>query len=171
MSSSPTESLHFTGDLGSMRLLVVRDQLSFCGFVDQAHLPDLPDDTVENSNHPILLQAKAEVLEFLAGTRRTFEVPFTLEAGTPFQQAVWLALLAIPYGRTLSYRALAEKLGAPRAIRAVGAANGRNPLGLIVPCHRVVGSDGGLTGYAGGLPRKAALLKLEGHEDRQLSLI
>lgn len=171
MNLNATESLHFTGPLGSMRLLAVRDRLCFCGFIDQDHLPALPDACVENSNSSILLRSRTQVLEYLAGQRRVFDLDFTLEVGTPFQQAVWLALLEIPFGRTLSYRALAEKVGAPKAVRAVGAANGRNPLGIIVPCHRVIGSDGALTGYAGGLPRKTALLALEGHGEKQLSLI
>lgn len=171
MTATLVESLHFTGPLGSMRLLAEREHLRFCGFVDQDHAHALPEGCTENPNSAVLLQAKAQLLEYFDGQRRVFEVPYTLESGTPFQQAVWLALLEIPFGRTLSYRALAEKVGAPKAVRAVGAANGRNPLGIIVPCHRVIGSDGALTGYAGGLPRKTALLALEGHGEKQLSLI
>lgn len=95
--------------------------------------------------------------------------------GTPFQQEVWKALLEIPYGRTTSYSELAERIGNPKAVRAVGTANGANPISIIIPCHRVIGRDGSLTGYAGGLPRKALLLKLEGvnllPEQDQLLLI
>ncbi len=99
--------------------------------------------------------------EYFAGARRTFHVRLAPE-GTEFQQTVWRALLAIPYGRTESYAALAARIGRPRAIRAVGAANGANPIAIVIPCHRVIGQDGSLTGYGGGLPLKERLLRLEG---------
>ena len=99
--------------------------------------------------------------EYFAGKRRQFELRLAPK-GTAFQQAVWQALLAIPYGRTCSYSELAHVIGRPQAVRAVGTANGANPISIIVPCHRVIGRDGSLTGYAGGLPRKQQLLELEG---------
>lgn len=99
--------------------------------------------------------------EYFAGRRRHFELRLA-PRGTPFQQAVWQALQQIPFGHTSSYSALAEQIARPRAVRAVGAANGANPLAVVIPCHRVIGRDGSLTGYAGGLPRKALLLRLEG---------
>ena len=98
----------------------------------------------------------------LRGERAGFDLALDLGGGTPFQQAVWQALLRIPRGQTASYVALARSIGKPQAVRAVGAAVGRNPLSVVVPCHRVLGSDGSLTGYAGGLERKQALLRLEG---------
>lgn len=98
--------------------------------------------------------------EYFEGSRTGFELPLELE-GTPFQRRVWRALLEIPYGETISYGALARRIGRPESTRAVGAANGRNPISLIVPCHRVVGADGGLTGYGGGIERKRFLLDLE----------
>ncbi len=97
----------------------------------------------------------------MAGSRRQFDLPLDLR-GTPFQQRVWRQLLAIPYGQTASYADVARALGDPRTVRAVGVANGRNPVAIVVPCHRVIGSDGSLTGYAGGLWRKEWLLKHEG---------
>ncbi|HAL40009.1 MAG TPA: cysteine methyltransferase, partial [Polaromonas sp.] len=100
--------------------------------------------------------------EYFAGQRNRFEVPLDLACGTAFQQSVWQALLAIPYGRTASYGEVSRRIGKPTAVRAVGAAVGRNPVSIIVPCHRVMGANGSLTGYAGGLDRKTALLKLEG---------
>lgn len=100
--------------------------------------------------------------DYLAGRRTTFDLPMAAQ-GTPFQQRVWQALADIPFGDTRSYRDIATAIGAPQAVRAVGAANGRNPLALIVPCHRVIGSNGTLTGYAGGMARKAWLLE---HESR-----
>lgn len=100
--------------------------------------------------------------EYFAGQRTGFELPLA-PVGTAFQQAVWAALLSIPHGETRSYRQLAVQIGRAQAVRAVGAANGANSLAIIVPCHRVIGSDGTLTGFAGGLQRKAMLLRLEGH--------
>jgi methylated-DNA-[protein]-cysteine S-methyltransferase len=97
---------------------------------------------------------------YFAGTLRQFDLRLAPE-GTPFQQRVWQALREIPYGETVSYRELARRIGRPAAVRAVGAANGRNPLAIVVPCHRVIGSDGGLVGYGGGLPAKSLLLELE----------
>lgn len=99
--------------------------------------------------------------EYFHGQRKRFDVRLA-PRGTAFQQAVWQALQGIPFGRTTRYSELAEHIGRPRAVRAVGAANGANPISIIIPCHRVIGRDGSLTGYAGGLPRKALLLKLEG---------
>lgn len=99
--------------------------------------------------------------EYFAGRRQRFDLPLAPQ-GTVFQQAVWQALRGIPFGQTSSYSALAASIARPTAVRAVGAANGANPIAVIIPCHRVIGRDGSLTGYAGGLPRKALLLTLEG---------
>ncbi|UCF91476.1 MAG: methylated-DNA--[protein]-cysteine S-methyltransferase [Desulfobacterales bacterium] len=104
--------------------------------------------------------AVAQLQAYFAGERREFDLPLALE-GTPFQREVWMALREIPYGATVAYADLARRIGRPHAFRAVGAANGRNPLPIVVPCHRVIGSDGTLTGYGGGLHIKAALLALE----------
>lgn len=109
---------------------------------------------------PLLLQARTQLLEYLHGRRTAFDLPMAA-AGTAFQQQVWEALLAIPYGQTWSYAQLAAHIGQPGAARAVGAANARNPLPLLRPCHRVIGSTGALTGYSGGLGIKQALLQLE----------
>ncbi|WP_193165913.1 methylated-DNA--[protein]-cysteine S-methyltransferase [Microbulbifer hainanensis] len=105
--------------------------------------------------------AAGQLEEYFAGTRRAFDLPLDPQ-GTEFQRRVWDALLRIPYGETRSYREQAESLGNPRAIRAVARANGANRIAIIIPCHRVIGADGTLTGYAGGLERKAQLLTLEG---------
>jgi methylated-DNA-[protein]-cysteine S-methyltransferase len=109
---------------------------------------------------PEELSALAQLREYFAGTRRTFEVRRALQ-GTPFQRRVWNAVADIPYGETRSYGTVAAAIGAPSAVRAVGAANGQNPWPIIVPCHRVIGGDGSLTGYGGGLPVKQALLEFE----------
>ena len=110
--------------------------------------------------NPLLREAVRQLTEYFDGERRTFDLPLDF-AGTPFQRSVWNALLAIPYGETRSYAQVARQIGSPAAVRAVGAANGRNPISIIAPCHRVIGSSGQLTGFAGGLEAKAKLLALE----------
>jgi methylated-DNA-[protein]-cysteine S-methyltransferase len=115
---------------------------------------------VENDQHPVLVETQRQLEEYFAGKRKSFSIALDMR-GTRFQKDVWEALLAIPYGETRSYGQLAKQLGKPRATRAVGAANGRNPVSIIVPCHRVIGSSGKLTGFAGGLEAKAHLLSLE----------
>jgi len=119
------------------------------------------DELAEDDQHPVLLKAERELGEYFAGKRKEFSVPLDMR-GTAFQRNVWKALLTIPFGQTRSYGQLAKQLGNPNATRAVGAANGRNPLSIIVPCHRVIGSTGKLTGFGGGLETKAFLLNLEG---------
>jgi methylated-DNA-[protein]-cysteine S-methyltransferase len=113
-----------------------------------------------HSEEPLLAEAEAQLLAYFAGGLRSFDLPLATH-GTEFQERVWSAVSAIQYGATTTYSALAAALGRPSAWRAVGAANGRNPLPIIVPCHRVVGAAGSLTGYGGGLERKRALLDLE----------
>jgi methylated-DNA-[protein]-cysteine S-methyltransferase len=122
----------------------------------------------EDERHPVLIQAARELREYFAGHRRDFSVPLDLR-GTEFQNKVWHALRSIPFGETRSYGELASQIGAPKASRAVGAANGRNPIPIILPCHRVIGSSGSLTGFGGGLPMKRELLAHEQSRD-QLSL-
>ena len=117
-------------------------------------------ELVPDDQHPVLMKTERQLGEYFAGKRKTFSVPLDMR-GTPFQKNVWEALLAIPFGETRSYGQLATQLGNPRATRAVGAANGRNPISIIVPCHRVIGSSGKLTGFAGGLETKERLLRLE----------
>lgn len=111
---------------------------------------------------PLLLQAEEQLCAYFAGQRRAFNLPLT-PSGTPFQQAVWQALCRIPYGEVRTYAQIAREIGRPRACRAVGMANHNNPIAIIIPCHRVIGADGSLTGYAGGLEVKRALLALEGN--------
>jgi methylated-DNA-[protein]-cysteine S-methyltransferase len=115
----------------------------------------------ENATHPILLEAERQLEEYFAGRRKIFDLALDV-SGTEFQKKVWRALLAIPYGETRTYAEIAREIGHPTAVRAVGAANGRNPLSIVAPCHRVIGSSGALTGFAGGLAVKAQLLRLEG---------
>jgi methylated-DNA-[protein]-cysteine S-methyltransferase len=130
---------------------------------DNPHRVRLTDLT-EDANHPMLQQAERQLQEYFAGKRKSFAIPLDMK-GTPFQRSVWEALLAIPFGETRTYGELAKQLGTPTASRAVGAANGRNPVSIVVPCHRVIGASGKLTGFAGGLETKAQLLSLESRED------
>jgi methylated-DNA-[protein]-cysteine S-methyltransferase len=123
------------------------------------------DDTLADEKHSILIDTAGQLSEYFDSRRRRFSIPLDMR-GTPFQKDVWNALLRIPFGDTRSYQQLANQLGNPLATRAVGAANGRNPISIIVPCHRVIASSGRLTGFAGGLEVKARLLELERGEGR-----
>jgi methylated-DNA-[protein]-cysteine S-methyltransferase len=129
-------------------------------YFDGENRPASPPDGVEAPAQPIVARARRQIEEYLDGRRTTFDVPLDLR-GTPFQRRVWQALLGIAHGDTVSYADVARRLGGAASPRAVGAAVGRNPVAIIVPCHRVVGADGSLTGYAGGLARKRALLNHE----------
>lgn len=115
---------------------------------------------VEQPDHPILIKAKNQLEEYFIGTRKQFDLPLEFE-GTEFQKKVWQALLTIPYSETRSYQQIAAQIGNIKAVRAVGAANGKNPISIIAPCHRVVGVNGNLVGFAGGLKNKEILLSLE----------
>jgi methylated-DNA-[protein]-cysteine S-methyltransferase len=151
----------FDSPLGRMR--VAASPQGVCGvwFEGQRHQADASAwPTV--ADHPLLQQATAQLTQYFAGQRRPFELPLDLSAGTPFQQTVWRALQSLAFGQTCSYSALSAQMGRPTAVRALSGAVARNPLSIVVPCHRVLGVNGALTGYAGGLDRKAALLKLEG---------
>lgn len=123
---------------------------------DRVRFPGL----VEMPEHPLLLEAERQLGEYFAGRRRRFDLALDF-AGTDFQKRVWQALLAIPFGETRSYGQIAVEVGNPKAVRAVGAANGRNPLSIIAPCHRVIGANGDLVGFAGGMETKQFLLALE----------
>lgn len=114
----------------------------------------------EDAGHPVLAEAERQLAEYFDGRRKTFNLKLDF-AGTAFQRKVWRALLTIPFGETRSYAQIAKQIGSPSASRAVGAANGRNPISIVAPCHRVIGADGRLTGFAGGLGAKAYLLALE----------
>jgi methylated-DNA-[protein]-cysteine S-methyltransferase len=147
--------------LGRIILAANGEFLAGLWFVDQRHLPDLPRWPVR-ADQPVLQRAGTQLRDYFAGRRQSFDLPLDLSCGSAFQQSVWRALLAIPFGATTSYGAISAAIGKPSALRAVGGAVGCNPLGIVVPCHRVIGADGSLTGYAGGLERKTTLLQLEG---------
>jgi methylated-DNA-[protein]-cysteine S-methyltransferase len=165
---------HYSSPLGPMILVANEQALVGAWFDDQEHLP--PELQSQSSWHtapeqPVLRHASRQLKEYFEGQRKTFGLPLDLSYGTPFQQSVWQALLKIPFAHTCCYADVAASIAKPKAVRAVGAAVGRNPLGIIVPCHRVIGADGSLTGYAGGLERKTYLLQLEGGQNPQETLL
>lgn len=125
------------------------------------YLPNTPTPRLMSRETPLLSQGRDQLLEYMAGRRKAFDLPLAPQ-GTPFQQRVWAALRDIPYGQTRSYREIAQAVDCPKGFRAVGLANNRNPIPIFIPCHRVLGADGFLTGYAGGLKLKQALLSIEG---------
>jgi methylated-DNA-[protein]-cysteine S-methyltransferase len=130
-------------------------------FEGQRYSPAITDEWIEDRKHPALAECARQLGEYFTGERDRFELPLAPE-GTDFQKRVWRQIARIPFGKTLTYAELAAKAGAPGSARAAGAATGRNPHTIVVPCHRVLGTDGSLTGYAGGLERKTRLLELEG---------
>ena len=149
--NSPVESLLIAADDNGLHLIE---------FHSPRHpMSRLPEWT--EGNNAILDATRVQLDEYFAGARRDFDLPLAPQ-GTAFQKDVWQTLATIPYGETISYAQLAQRVGKPTAMRAVGAANGRNPLPIVLPCHRVIGADGSLTGFGGGLPTKQFLLELEG---------
>jgi methylated-DNA-[protein]-cysteine S-methyltransferase len=144
---------------GTMLVAATPKGLAGVYFKGQKHFPK-KREWQRDPRHPVLRQAKRELAEYFAGRRKRFAVALD-PAGTPFQRSVWRSIAKVAFGKTLSYGELAKRAGHPGSARAAGAATGRNPLGIIVPCHRIVGANGSLTGYAGGLARKRALLEFE----------
>lgn len=162
---------HYQSPLGAMTLAATQAGLAGVWFDGQRHMPaelNAPSSWPVSAAHPVLKNATQQLSEYFAGNRTSFELKLDLSGGTAFQQAVWQALLGIAPGQTSSYASISRSIGNAAAVRAVGAAVGRNPINIIVPCHRVVGADGSLTGYAGGLDRKTALLRLEGALEKNL---
>jgi methylated-DNA-[protein]-cysteine S-methyltransferase len=146
--------------IGDLMLAADASALTGLYFVGCNHIPAARNGWARNAQLPILRQAAKQLQEYFAGTREKFSVPLRL-AGTDFQEKVWREIALIPFGETISYSDLAKRAGAPEAIRAAGTNTGRNPVAIIIPCHRVVGKNGGMGGFAGGLERKRHLLELE----------
>ncbi|MBF6023852.1 methylated-DNA--[protein]-cysteine S-methyltransferase [Lysobacter niastensis] len=146
--------------VGPLLLAAADDGLRLIEFHEPRH-PIPPGKDWREGDHDLLRAVQAQLDEYFAGKRRDFDLPLAPQ-GTAFQCEVWRTLASIPYGETISYAELATRVGRPSAMRAVGAANGRNPLPIVLPCHRVIGSNGNLTGFGGGLPTKRFLLTLEG---------
>lgn len=150
----------FTSPIGTITIASNRSALTELHIQDDKYFVTIPKDWKKASDDPVLMQAKKELLEFFNKKRISFSIQL-MPKGTPFQQTVWNALKQIPLGQTVSYMHIAEAIGKPKAIRAVGSAIGRNPLCILIPCHRVIGSDGKFHGYVAGVERKKYLLELE----------
>src|SRR5919106_5945924 len=146
--------------LGPLKLVASDAGLAAILWQDESTARVLPSSPVEDPDHPVLVETERQLRAYFAGRLTTFSLPLDFQ-GTAFQKSVWQALLTIPFGETRSYAEIARQIGRPTAVRAVGAANGRNPISIVAPCHRVIGSNGTLTGYAGGLAAKQHLLGLE----------
>jgi methylated-DNA-[protein]-cysteine S-methyltransferase len=152
-----------TSPLGEIVLVADEDGNALTGiyFARQKHFPADTANWRDARETPLLDDVEAQLHEYFAGGRTAFDLPLA-PVGTPFQRRVWRAIAGVPFGTTISYAELARRIGTPSAVRAAAAATGRNPLTVVIPCHRIVGSDGRMTGYAGGVERKRALLDLEG---------
>jgi methylated-DNA-[protein]-cysteine S-methyltransferase len=156
MQKKPEAKYYFIYSLKKIKISIAEENNAITGVYFGAEIPAgfVKDET------PLIIKAAAQIEEYLNGKRKKFSLPLAMR-GTPFQMDVWKALQSIPYGETRSYKQIAELVHRPKAVRAVGMANHRNPISIIVPCHRVIGHDGSLTGYGGGLPLKKYLLELE----------
>lgn len=147
--------------LGTLFATAVGGALTGLYYEGGRHAPEISPDWIEDPEAATLAECARQLADYFAGKRRCFELP-TAPKGTPFQLRVWGEIARIPYGETISYAELARRAGSAGSARAAGAATGRNPLSIVVPCHRVIASGGSLTGYAGGLARKTRLLQIEG---------
>ena len=152
--------MYMDSPVGALKLVAHDHALVAVMWDNEDHKRVRLAELVENQQHPMLHQVKQQLEQYFAGERQQFDLPLDFQ-GTAFQQQVWQALLEIPYGETRSYKQIAFQLGNEKAVRAVGAANGKNPISIIAPCHRVIGSGGALVGFAGGLDKKQILLSLE----------
>jgi methylated-DNA-[protein]-cysteine S-methyltransferase len=151
---------YFDSPLGQLLLTANEGSLTGLHFVDEKYYPGVCSEWRRDGDAAIIRSTRMQLNEYFSGQRTSFAVPLAPQ-GTEFQRQVWTMLTTLRYGETVSYSNLAQRLGNTKAVRAVGAANGRNPISIIIPCHRVIGADGSLTGYAGGLKRKEFLLRLE----------
>ncbi|MEB6481342.1 methylated-DNA--[protein]-cysteine S-methyltransferase [Acinetobacter vivianii] len=152
--------MYMDSPVGALKLVAHDQALVAVMWDNEDHKRVRLAELVEDRQHPMLHKVKQQLEEYFAGQRQQFDLPLDFQ-GTAFQQQVWQALLNIPYGETRSYKEIAVQLGNEKAVRAVGAANGKNPISIIAPCHRVIGSSGALVGFAGGLDKKQILLNLE----------
>ena len=165
IAAGPQFAARVDTPLGDMLLAASGAALTGAWFVDQDDVPSTlltQDDAADPETAAVLARATEQLIAWFAGQRRDFDLPLAA-SGTPFQHAVWRGLLDLPFGQTCSYGDLAHRIGRPRAVRAVAQAVGRNPISIVIPCHRIVGHDTSLTGFGGGLIRKRSLLAHEGH--------
>ncbi|MCH7312415.1 methylated-DNA--[protein]-cysteine S-methyltransferase [Acinetobacter sp. ANC 4805] len=152
--------MYMDSPVGALKLVAHDQALVAVMWDNEDHKRVRLAELIEDRQHPMLLRVKKQLEQYFAGQRQQFDLPLDFQ-GTDFQQQVWQALLTIPYGEKRSYKDIAVQIGNEKAVRAVGAANGRNPISIIAPCHRVIGSSGALVGFAGGLDKKKILLSLE----------
>lgn len=152
--------MYMDSPVGALKLVAHDQALVAVMWDNEDHKRVRLAELIEDHQHPMLLRVKKQLEQYFAGQRQQFDLPLDFQ-GTDFQQQVWQTLLTIPYGETRSYKEIAVQIGNEKAVRAVGAANGRNPISIIAPCHRVIGSGGALVGFAGGLDKKQILLSLE----------
>lgn len=152
--------MYMDSPVGALKLVAHDHALVAVMWDNEDHKRVRLAELIEDHQHPMLLRVKKQLEQYFAGQRQQFDLPLDFK-GTDFQQQVWQTLLTIPYGETRSYKEIAVQIGNEKAVRAVGAANGKNPISIIVPCHRVIGSSGALVGFAGGLDKKQILLSLE----------
>ena len=152
--------MYMDSPVGALKLVAHDHALVAVMWDNEDHKRVRLAELIEDHQHPMLLRVKKQLEQYFAGQRQQFDLPLDFK-GTDFQQQVWQTLLTIPYGETRSYKEIAVQIGNEKAVRAVGAANGRNPISIIAPCHRVIGSSGALVGFAGGLDKKQILLSLE----------
>jgi methylated-DNA-[protein]-cysteine S-methyltransferase len=150
----------YESPMGRMLTVATDQGLSGLYFVDQKYYREVGRDWLRGDHHEVVRETARQLKEYFAGARKKFDIPLAPQ-GTPFQTRVWNSISSVKYGESITYSELARRAGHPGAVRAAGTATGRNPITIIVPCHRIVGSDGSLTGYAGGLDRKRALRELE----------
>lgn len=151
----------FESELGTILIAADEDELKYVSLQQGKGILAISPDWIKDTGCDIIKQAIKQLNEYFSGMRKTFDLKLN-PAGTKFQRKVWAALLEIPYGKTVSYKEIAKKVGNQNAVRAVGTANGKNPIQIIIPCHRVIGINGDLIGYSGGIETKEALLNLEG---------
>ncbi|UUM27563.1 methylated-DNA--[protein]-cysteine S-methyltransferase [Acinetobacter colistiniresistens] len=152
--------MYMDSPVGALKLVAHDQALVAVMWDNEDHKRVRLSELIEDRQHPMLHKVKQQLEQYFAGQRQQFDLPLDFQ-GTAFQQQVWQALLTIPYGETRSYKEIAVQLGNEKAVRAVGAANGKNPISIIAPCHRVIGASGALVGFAGGLDKKQILLSLE----------
>lgn len=161
ISQAATVQSSYNSPLGRMVLAATPTHLVGVWFDGQSHQPN-PEAWPMDDHHPLLVKTRAQLSAYFLNPAPGFDLPLDLSQGTEFQQSIWRALMGITPGKTASYGALSAQIGKPAAVRAAGGAIGRNPFSIIIPCHRVIGARGALTGYAAGLARKTALLQHEG---------
>lgn len=156
-----TRYARFETPLGPMFAIATDGKITRLDFTNAKYAPRIADDAKEDPADPLLAKCATQIQEYFSGKRDTFDLPVAAQ-GTEFQERVWREIAKVRFGKTITYSELAKRAGAEGSARAAGAATGRNPIAVAIPCHRIVGADGSLTGYAGGLDRKTRLLEIEG---------